>query len=215
MGIKMENKTKKISINAMFIIILISVILVLEAVGGTIVYSAYVIEKNCSIETEGVLLEWGKRVKKNRRKYYPIVQYWVGDEAYKGVSSVETEKLPFKEGTPLTIYYNPSNPFEFYTEGYDLILIRSFGRVFMIMGAALALVNLICAILNRLDMDGKRRVRMKEIIYALGVLFVFYWMMITLSGIGPAVFATILIVPFVIYVKYKNRPKDQDDSALK
>lgn len=215
MGIKTETKTNKISINTMFIIILILVILALEAVGGAIVYSAYVKEKNCSIKTEGVLLEWGKRIKKNKRKYYPIVQYWVGDEAYKEISSVETEKLPFKEGAPLTIYYNPSNPFEFYTEGYDLILIRSFGRVFMIMGAALALVNLICTILNRVDMDEKRRVHIKEIEYALGVLFVFYWMMITLSGIGPAVLATIIIAPFVIYVKYKNRPKDQDDSALK
>lgn len=209
----MESKVKKMSINTKFMIILIAVILILEAVGGVIVYSAHITEKRCSVETEGVLLKWGKRFKKNRRSYYPIVQYWVGDEAYTGVSNVETQKLPFKEGAPLTIYYNPSNPFEFYTKGYDLILIRSFGRVFMIMGAALTLVNLICAILNRMDMDEKKRIRIKEIFYALGVLFVFYWMIITLSGIGPAVFATIIIAPFVIYVKYKNRRKGQDDSA--
>lgn len=136
----------------------------------------------------------------------------MGDESYTGVSNVETDKLPFKEGDLLTIYYNPSNPLEFYTEGYDLILIRSFGWIFIIMGAALSLVNLICAVLNRVNMDEKRRIRMKEFFYALGVLFVFYWMMITLSGIGPALFTTAIIAPFVLYVKYKNRKKHQDDS---
>lgn len=209
----MEKKGKKPSINTMFMIIFILFILMLEAVGGIIMYSAHVKEKHCSAAAEGVLLEWGKRRSANKVKYYPIVQYQVGDKAYTGVSNAETIKRPFKEGDMITICYNPADPFVFYIKGYDLKLIRSLGSIFLIMGLVLALVHMICAVLNRMDMEENKRVRIKEIFYALGVLFVFYWIVILISGIGMAVFLTIIITPFIIYVKYKNRETHQKDSA--
>lgn len=55
--IKMRNKAKKMKTNTVFIMFLILIILVLEAVGGAIVYSAHVKEISCCAKTEGVLLE--------------------------------------------------------------------------------------------------------------------------------------------------------------
>lgn len=86
-------------------------------------------------------------------------------------------------------------------------MIRSFGSGFIIWGAAAAIINLICALLNRVHMEERKRVRCKKFVIAFFFLAAFYWMVILFSGIGMAVLVTILIAPFVLYVKYKNRRK--------
>lgn len=113
----------------------------------------------------------------------------------------------------VTIGYNPLNPHEFYLAGYDLEITRSFGSIFMMWGAAAVIVNLIFAALNRINMEERKRIRCKEFVIALFVSAVFYWMVISFSGIGMAVLVTVLIAPFVLYVKYKNRRKQEKDPS--
>lgn len=202
------------SVNTMFIIIFISIILILEAVGGGIVYSAYAKEKRCSIITEGVLIEWGMWKNKNKTTYYPVVEYRVGNEIFKESSNARTSSRPFKEGDLVAISYNPSNPHDFYIEGYDLEVIRSLGGSFIIWGAAAVIVNIICAILNRIAMDRRKRVRIKEMVFAVFFLLAFYWMLISFSSVKTAVFVTMLLTPFVLYVKIKKRLRKKGDSDL-
>lgn len=209
----MKEKSGKMSADRKFMLLLILVILVLEAVGGGIVYSAYAKEQRCSLRTQGTLLEWVRWTRKNTTNYSPVVEYRVGNETYTEILNVKADKRPFKEGDLVTVGYNPLNPHEFYLEGYDLEILRSFGSSFMILGAAAVIVNLICAALNRVDMEERRRIRCKEFVIAFFFLAAFYWMVISFSGIMMAVFVTILIAPFVLYVKYKNRRKQKNDSA--
>lgn len=208
----MKNKTGKMSTNTMFLIIFISIVLILEAVGGGIVYSAYAKEKRCSVMTEGVLIEWVMWKKKNKTTYYPVVEYTVGNETFKESPNVRTNLRPFKTGDSIAIGYNPSNPHDFYIEGYDLEVIRSLGGSFIIWGVVAVIINIICAILNRMDMDERRRVRIKERVFVVFFLLAFYWMLISFSSIKMAVFATVLLAPFVAYVKIKKWQREKEES---
>lgn len=209
----MKDKSGKMSANRMFLMLLILVILVLEAVGGGIIYSAYAKEQRCSVMTQGTLLEWVRWTRKNSTNSSPVVEYRVGNETYTQMPDVKAKKRPFKEGDLVTVGYNPLNPHEFYLAGYDLEITRSFGSIFMIWGAAAVIVNLIFAALNRINMEERRRIRCKEFVIALFVIAVFYWMVISFSGIGMAALVTVLIAPFVLYVKYKNRRKREKNPS--
>lgn len=204
---------KKWETNTKFVILLTAVILLMEAVGGGIIYYAWAKEKICCAEAEGTLINWEKRKDKKSRKYVPVVEYRVGKEIYTGISNIESLKRTIEEGSPVLIGYDPSNPYNYYLKGYDLEAIRSFGGIFMVLGAVFAAVNIICAILNRMEMDDKRKVRIKEWIFILCFFAAFSWFIIALAGIRTALLVVIVMAPFVLYVKLKNRKDSRDDSA--
>lgn len=208
----LQQSEKKTGINTVFTVILITVIIILELIGGGILYQAHVKEKNCSAIVEGTLVKWNRRTKEKGVSYSPIVEYNVGNEIYTGISNVWGNILPIKKGDKVIIGYNPSNPTEFYMEGYDLNNIRITGSIFIIIGAALALVNMICFVLNRINMDKKKRMRIEVIICASGILLVFYWMMLLIMGVGITLLISLILGFFIFYVKHKNRSKKQDDS---
>lgn len=214
----MENRTeraggqpaKKSRANIIAPAILIAVFLLLEAVGGGILYYAHAKERVCSAVTEGRLIEWETRKKKNSAFYVPIVEYKAGDEIYLGVSNTSSGRRTIKEGDTVVIGYNPSNPYEFYIEGHDLRRMRSFGGIFIMIGALLALLQALCAVFNRMDMEEKKRTRVNEILWALGVFAVFYRIMAFALGIGVATLLTVIMGFLFLLASRKKKHKNQD-----
>lgn len=88
----------------------------------------------------------GREQEKTIVAYYPEFQYTVGDRTISQVATTGTGKPRFKEGHPVTIFYDPAKPDSYYVaedkaESQLGIYLVIFGLVCIAFGVVLPLVN--------------------------------------------------------------------------
>ena len=141
---KQYNKSS-VSIFAILFVVAFSVIFLIIGVKGFINNNNLV--KNCSETTSGVVTRIVESEVSSDEgtslMYAPEFEYEVNGQVYKQVSPVKTSKglVKYKEGSQVTIYYNPSNPNEYLVDGDNPN--NTFAIISVVVGSILAIVAII------------------------------------------------------------------------
>lgn len=174
------------------------------AVGVVMIHSAYMKEKACSAETDGIVIDYNRNYK---HMYTPIVEYQVGDQMFTSGTNTRSNHRPFKKGESVSIYYNPKSPDEFYLKGYDLKVTYSLGVIFLVFSMGVLTVSVLFAVISRTKMDKERKERILAKIFLSATVLIILTAFLCLAGPGITICILTFMVLFALYGRHQNRRK--------
>ena len=117
-----------------FMGIIIGVIFI--AVGAFMYFKNNNLIKNCTVETEAVVVDYKEELETDSDSstyiYYPVIEYTVGEKTITATMDKGSSTLDYKFNDKIAILYNPKKTDEFIVKGDKSPVI--FSIVFMALG---------------------------------------------------------------------------------
>lgn len=205
----LKQSRKKSGGEIFIILFLIAFAIFFGALGAGIIHSAYTKEKTYSVAVEGRIIGYKDSSYNNKRRFSPVVEYWVGNQEVTGETNVQFNYRPFKEGEYVSVYYNPNKPDEFYIKEYDLKTMYKMGTVFLVISMGIFMALILFAILGKVKMDNEKKEQIQvKIILSLIILFMFT-VFSCLIGIGITICIFGGMGIFISYGIYQDKHKNK------